>query len=402
VSVDRDAAQITLRRHPTGAGGGASLTPALGVEMVFDRIGGWLSCVVVEAGEPGGAAAVGEEAVAYLASVFGRWTAHAILEAPTDEVRCLALQTRPRAIGPLSRLARLDAARATSPVPTSPLWAAEAADLVRQANLPGRGEARQASVVVADGLGSAIPAEVFLPSPAVVGSGPLVAPGLLDGWLDPGLVPDGVFRPGLWPGSDLRVRAHWDASPLLAVEAVVLADAAPQALAQCRARLVDADARRILASAAFRAGAPSRAGAALRARAELPALVGFGEAWVEVVGDERRPTYGTRLRWMRRALRWADAALRAESRPNGLAPELSDEQWTRLAGQAWDRCRADWEAVGDPDRAGLAAERGTALLGALGGAPRSAILPKGLAGSAAVRRPRPFLAELVCDPAVIG
>jgi hypothetical protein len=89
---------------------------------------------------------------------------------------------------------------------------------------------------------------------------------------------------------------------------------------------------------------------------------------------------------MRRALRWADAALRAESRPNGLAPELSNEQWTRLAGLAWDRCRAEWEAAGDPGRAALAAARGTA--------------PRGLPGDAAIRRARPFLAELVCDPAV--
>ena len=53
VSVDRDAAQIVLRGRPTGAGGGASLTPAPGVELVFDRVGRWLSCVIVEASEPG-------------------------------------------------------------------------------------------------------------------------------------------------------------------------------------------------------------------------------------------------------------------------------------------------------------------------------------------------------------
>ena len=105
---------------------------------------------------------------------------------------------------------------------------------------------------------------------------------------------------------------------------------------------------------------------------------------------------------MRRALRWADAALRAESRPNGLAPELSDEQWTCLAGLAWDRCRADWEAAGDPCRAALAAARGMALRGALGSASRSGASLGGLLGDAAVRRARPFLAELVCGPAVTG
>ena len=42
------------------------------------------------------------------------------------------------------------------------------------------------------------------------------------------------------------------------------------------ARLVDADARRVLATAVFRVGAPLRPGAALRARAKLPAPAGLG------------------------------------------------------------------------------------------------------------------------------
>lgn len=418
VSVDRDAAQITLRGRPTGAGGGARLTPAPGVELVFDRVEGWLSCVIVEADEPGGAVELGEGAVAFITSVFGAGTAEAVREAPSGEVRCLALRARPGTIGVLSRLARLDAARVTSPVPGSPLWAAEASDLARQADLPGLGEARRASVIIPNGLGSTIPAEVLTQLPAVGGPGPFAEPErfagagpgqggrLLDGWLDLELVPDGVFRPGLWPGSDLGVRAYREGAPLIAVEAVVLADVALEALAGCRARLVDASARRVLATGPFRVG--GRAGAALRARAELPApaglraLVGSGAAWVEVVGDERRPVQGTRLRRMRLALRWADAALRAESRPNGLAPEFSDEQWTCLAGLAWDRCRADWEAAADPDRAALAAARGTALRGALGGGPRSGASLGGLLGDAAVRRARPFLAELVCGPAATG
>jgi hypothetical protein len=81
------------------------------------------------------------------------------------------------------------------------------------------------------------------------------------------------------------------------------------------------------------------------------------------------------LRRVRRALRWADAALRAESRPHGLAAELTNVQWARLAALAWDRCRADWEAAGDPVRAALAAARGGAAAG-----------------------PRPFLAELAGAP----
>ena len=75
----------------------------------------------------------------YIASVFGAGTARTVREAPSGEIPRLALQARPGMIGVLSRLARLDAARVTSPVPGSPLWAAEATDLARQAE-PARAE----------------------------------------------------------------------------------------------------------------------------------------------------------------------------------------------------------------------------------------------------------------------
>jgi len=41
---------------------GVSLTPGPGVELVFDRAGGRLSQVIVEAGEPGGPVVPGEPA----------------------------------------------------------------------------------------------------------------------------------------------------------------------------------------------------------------------------------------------------------------------------------------------------------------------------------------------------
>jgi hypothetical protein len=173
------------------------------------------------------------------------------------------------------------------------------------------------------------------------------------------------------------VRVQWDRAPLIVVKVALLPGATPAHLAGCQARLVDAAGRRVLAAAALRfrmpprglerclPGAPPHAWAELLAPAGLGALARSGAAWVELVGDRRRPVDGTRLRRVRRALRWADAALRAESRPDGLAPGLSAEQWACLAALAWDRCRADWAAAGDPRRAAQAAACGTAARSAL-------------------------------------
>lgn len=194
----------------------------------------------------------------------------------------------------------------------------------------------------------------------------------LSGWLDPALVPPRVFRYGLSPDSDLDIRVHDDEEPLITVEAMLALGAGRSALASCQVRLVDSHARRVLAVSPLRPDG-------LRARAELPATAAVGPLCVEVVDDERRPVRGTRLRRMRRALRWADAALRAASRPVGLDPDRTDEQWAVLAALAWDRCRADWTAAGDADRAAAAG--------------RLARHP--------VAWTRPYLAEAICDPAAV-
>lgn len=387
VAADSDAAQVTLRGPATGAGGGAYLRPAPGVELAFDRVGGWLSSVTVM-----GAKVTGE-AVSWIVDVFGPAAAAVIRDPPPGGIRCLALRTSPRTLGVLSRLAQLDAARVTSPVPGSRLWAAEATDLARQARLMPPDwvlRAEAAPAAVPDGFVATIPAAVLrLTTDEGPGSRRCVRPGTgpgdgrrrLERSLDPGLVPPGMFQPGLWPGADLAVRVHQNGAPLITVEAMLLPGVTAADLADCRARLVDSDGRRVLATAAFRVCGPSRAGAPWHARAELPASSGLRAparsrpAWVEVADDERRPVDGTTLRRIRRALRWADAALRAESRPNGLAPELTDEQWIRLAALAWDRCRADWVAAGDPQRAAQATLRSAARAAAAG-------------------RARPFLAEL--------
>jgi hypothetical protein len=395
VAVDREAAQVTLCGRATGAAGSAYLTPAPGVELAFDRAGGWLSRVTVTVSQAGHAAPV--EAIAWIAGVFGSAAAAAVRDAANGTVPCAALHLKSGTLGALSRLARLCTARVTSPVPASRLWAAEAAELARRAGLLlpdwalSAAAAPAAVPAAARNLGPAIPAAVLRllpghgPRPGTAGLLDAAADtaacagtetgGQVETSLDLRLVPSGVFRPGLWPAADLTLRPHQDGAPLIAVEAAVLPGVSPADLDGCRVRLVDAGRRQVLATAAFRVDA------SLRARAELPAPCGLrslarsGAVWAEVVGDERRPVEGVKLRRIRRALRWADAALRAQSGPSGLAPEFTDEQWTHLATLAWDHCRADWDAAGDPGRAALASP--------------------GAAGPA-----RPFLAELLPEVAV--
>jgi hypothetical protein len=97
---------------------------------------------------------------------------------------------------------------------------------------------------------------------------------------------------------------------------------------------------------------------------------------------------------IRRALRWADAALRAERAPAGLAPHSAHEDWTALAAAAWERCRRDWEAAGDADRGYLAALRQAAL------DPRTCVPQPPSAAAAEIARQAPvggpaYLAEVL-------
>jgi hypothetical protein len=171
--------------------------------------------------------------------------------------------------------------------------------------------------------------------------------------LDPDLVPEGLFRTGLSPYSDLSVR-HGGAEGKVVVEAVLAPGADCGALSRCLARLVDPDVRRVLAQAAFTKAAPDR----VRAELQLPfPLDELPEPWIEIVQDKLWPVRSVKGHRIRRALRWADAALRAERAPVGLAPHSAHEAWAALATTAWERCRRDWEAAGDDDRAGQAARR---------------------------------------------
>ena len=402
-SFERETGQVFLESLPGGVAGEASLIPVPGLDLAFDRADGRLCRVVVDTAGTGGSIAVGEQVAAMLIRLFGAEAPNVVSDIATESGRGRALSPEPGLSGTLSSLALLDAARATSPVPSSsPWWAAEAAELAERAGLAVRagaeahhalaklsgqldstdtsvlpGQAVRAVLAVAAITAADEPAAATRlreaiggrsgPRPAAASSVPefdvaaevesLEKDGVrlvgLQWMLDPDLVPEGLFRTGLSPYSDLSVR-HEGAEGKVVVEAVLAPDADCGALSRCLARVVDPEVRRVLAQAAFTKTAPDR----VRAELLLPfPLDELPETWIEVVQDKLWPVRSAKGHRIRRALRWADAALRAERAPVGLAPHSAHEGWAALAATAWERCRRDWDAAGDDDRAGQAARR---------------------------------------------
>jgi hypothetical protein len=343
-SYEPDADQVILEGHPAGSAGEAGLVPVTGVDLAFDRGDGHLVRVVADADD--------QTAATLLTRLFGPQAVRVLDEVATSPAE--AGTPWPRAFSPepvlcaaLSSLARLDAARDTSPVPShSPWWAAEAAVLAEQAGLHDRARVEAGRL-----RGAISPHQPCTPGLDVAAEveelekDSVRLPGL--NWaLDSALVPAGLFRPGLSPYSDLLVR--YDAGEaLVTVEAALAPGADGAVIGRCQARLVDPAVRRILAQADCHM-AESRIRAELRLPISLDELDGV---WIEVVEGPRRPVYSAKARLIRRALRWADAALRAERAPAGLAPQAAAEDWAALAALAWQRCRRDWAAAGDSDRA---------------------------------------------------
>jgi hypothetical protein len=170
----------------------------------------------------------------------------------------------------------------------------------------------------------------------------------LNWMLDPGLAPARLFKPGLSPHSDLLV-SHDVSGGLVVVRVTIAASAERADARKWRARLVDPDpaARRTLTQACFAEDGPW-----LRAELKLPVPLAYlPETWIEVVEDSARPVRSSKAHRIQRALRWADAALRAERAPRGLAPQAGGEDWAALAAAAWERCGRDWAAAGDLSRA---------------------------------------------------
>jgi len=332
---------------PAGAGGEAFLALLTGLDLAFDRADGRLCRAVVQVVATDDSITVDKQVAAILIKLFGPAAPALVRDAATSpEQGPRVLSPVPGLADTLSSLARLEAARSTSPVPAgSPGWAAEAAELAARAGLPELArppaESRPAGSSLV--LIKPVAAEVeSLRRHRARRAG-------LQWLLDPGAVPRGVFQLGLSPGSDLTVRRGRGPDRLV-IEAPLAPGADCGALSGCQVRLADPEIRRILAQAAFTVSGN-------RARAELRIPFPLGElpeCWVEVVRDKLVPVRDSTGYRVRRALRWADAALRAERAPAGLDPAARADDWSALAREAWNRCCLDWAAAGDADRAYLA------------------------------------------------
>jgi hypothetical protein len=419
LACDDEAGQVVLEDLPCGPAGEAALIPVDGVELLFDNTDGRLTRLLVDLAPAGSQASVAEPALAFIHDLLGAQAAAAIEKADHCDGTSVPLRVPESKMADLSRLARLDAARMTSPVGGSPGWAVEAAQLAARAGLTGRAaaEARRATAALAGAPPGGIPAALvnavadtvheidpglarrlredaalprsdWLASAQPDGAWSAVRPriagegeglGEPQRWLDPQTVPPRVFRHHLWPDADLTVRVTESG---LRVEAQLLDCADRAALARCWVRLVNPARRTVIAMAPFRdAGG-------LRVTAELSGHKPCRGAWVEVADDPGRPVLSAQLRRMRRAMRWADAALCAGRRP----PGLTAAEWDRLAGQAWKHCAEDWSAARDYDRAYLAAERAAAFGVDVEVAPPPSQWAKDLAGRCPLGE-APFLAE---------
>jgi hypothetical protein len=390
LSYEPATGEAIINGPPAGAAGEAGLAPVDGVEFAFDRADGHLVRVIVSAAS--------ESEQALLSRLFGAHARRVLHDARQPAgTGPLTLAPRPGLCAALSSLARLDAARATSPVWASPWWDAEGAVLAEAVGLHDRAlaEARRAVRILGqDQL--AVPANAARTARAAADiaarADPETARLLCEGivvvdrphpagirgldvaaevedlandcartpslhWvLDPALAPARLFQPGLSPHSDLLV-SHDVAAGRVLVQVTIAAGADRAEASRWHARLVDSAVRRVLAKARLAAAGP-----VLQAELNQPfPLTELPETWVEVVEEGNRPVRSAKAHRIAQALRWADAALRAERAPAGLSPQATNEDWSALAAAAWQRCGRDWAAAGDPGRAAAAQPAGGPL-----------------------------------------
>jgi hypothetical protein len=415
-TFERESGLVILEGRASGVAGEAPLTPLPGLSLAFDRVDGQLCRAIITTCETAGFTGVSEQVAEMLVRLFGAEAPGVLADAarsPREASRAArALCPEPGLAGTLSSLARLDAARATSPVPPdSPWWAAEAAELAERAGLAGRARAeahhalvklvgqlgrldavmlpeqavRAARTVAAiraatepaaanrlraalgDGIGKWSPRpgrsgpRLATPSPVPVFDVATEVESLdkdrldligLHWMVDPRWVPKGLFQAGLSPNSDLFIR-YEGAHGRVTAEALLAPGADCDALSGYLVRIVDPSIRRVLAQAGFTV-AQSQARADLQPGFPLDELP---ESWVEVGPANLWPVRSAKVYRIRRALRWADAALRAERAPAALASASARGDWAALAAAAWERCCRDWAATNDADRAQAARRR---------------------------------------------
>jgi len=379
LNYDDEVGQVVLEGLPCGPAGEAGLSLADGIELFFDCADGRLSRVFIDAGEPGNLPAIGEPALAAVADLFGARARAAVQRAPSSNGVPLTVVAEPQLMAALSRLARLDAVRFTSPVAESPLWAVEAAHLARQAGLATR-------VYAAATAHRRRSRSLAMPDIAAADARHASASNGPPGWLDQHLIPPGTFQHAVWPDDELGIRTDKGG---IQVEAKLVPGADRRMVARCHARLVDPGTRTVIGTAPFLSLGD------LRVRAEIRERVPpNGSAWVEVVDDVARPVSSSQLHHTRRAMRWAQTALSAVRQVCGLA----DAEWVRLAADAWGRCAEDWSAAGDQDRAYLAAVRRAAICPGAATPEEPSAWAKEVAGRPLLIE-EPFLAErLVTRP----
>lgn len=384
--------QVVQDYRPTGAAGGAWLHPTPGIELIFDRATGSLCRLSVGAGTAGSSWQLSDPAATFLTAHFGDSAVQLVRQIGGRRHTRGALRAQIEASGALSGLARTRTARATSPVPASPWWDAQEAQLALEAGLEPVARAaavrairslatielpavteRQVTAAYAaaelvrteDAAGAArvraaVAAAVVQSLDHYVSSRPATAhpdrsqsgPVLGLNWaLDLTVVPPGTFLPALSAEDDLLV-APGPESGTVTVTVRLAPGADPDLLGRCRARVVVPAERRVLSQEPL-----SPDGRVAVAELAVPRSVAeLRGAWIEVVDDDRRPVRSTALRLIKRALRGADAALRAGQEPRGLAPDLASAQWRALAAAQWQHAGADWLQAGDDVRARLASQ----------------------------------------------
>ena len=116
---EHETGQVFLDCLPAGAAGEARLVPVPGLDLAFDRADGRLSRVVVDVGGTGSGSA---PVAAMLARLFAEEAPGVVHQIATGRGQSRALSPEPGLCAALSRLARHDAARATSPVSPSSPW----------------------------------------------------------------------------------------------------------------------------------------------------------------------------------------------------------------------------------------------------------------------------------------